>query len=229
MNNNGMNMNNMGNMNNMNNNNNNFNRGMNINNHMNMQNHGKPNQNNQMNNKQNNFNQNINPNNMNIQNNNNNNNNNLNMMNPNMGMIQGNNNNQMNHQMNHQMNNQMNNQMNDNNYKKNKMQNFKRKRHHPNLELSIISSVTQESQSIDKNETNLIKNIIQIEYSNSNKTHEFLSEIITEKIKRKLGGEWFIYICEQNQNISFSISTVSDSDFLIIKVGTSLFKIAKVK
>ena len=225
MNNNGMNMNNMGNMNNMNNNNNNFNRGMNINNHMNMQNHGKPNQNNQMNNKQNNFNQNINPNNMNIQNNNNNNNNNLNMMNPNMGMIQGNNNNQMNHQMNHQMNNQMN----DNNYKKNKMQNFKRKRHHPNLELSIISSVTQESQSIDKNETNLIKNIIQIEYSNSNKTHEFLSEIITEKIKRKLGGEWFIYICEQNQNISFSISTVSDSDFLIIKVGTSLFKIAKVK
>ena len=225
MNNNGMNMNNMGNMNNMNNNNNNFNRGMNINNHMNMQNHGKPNQNNQMNNKQNNFNQNINPNNMNIQNNNNNNNNNLNMMNPNMGMIQGKNNNQMNHQM----NNQMNNQMNDNNYKKNKMQNFKRKRHHPNLELSIISSVTQESQSIDKNETNLIKNIIQIEYSNSNKTHEFLSEIITEKIKRKLGGEWFIYICEQNQNISFSISTVSDSDFLIIKVGTSLFKIAKVK
>ena len=225
MNNNGMNMNNMGNMNNMNNNNNNFNRGMNINNHMNMQNHGKPNQNNQMNNKQNNFNQNINPNNMNIQNNNNNNNNNLNMMNPNMGMIQGKNNNQMNHQM----NNQMNNQMNDNNYKKNKMQNFKRKRHHPNLELSIISSVIQESQSIDKNETNLIKNIIQIEYSNSNKTHEFLSEIITEKIKRKLGGEWFIYICEQNQNISFSISTVSDSDFLIIKVGTSLFKIAKVK
>ena len=209
MNNNGINMNNMGNMNNMNNNNNNFNQGMNNNNNNNNFNPAMFNNHMNMQNHGN-------PNQNNQMNNKQNNNFNQNI-NPNNMNIQNNNN-----------NNNLN-MMNPNMGKKNKMQNFERKRHHPNLELSIISSVTQESQSIDKNETNLIKNIIQIEYSNSNKTHEFLSEIITEKIKRKLGGEWFIYICEQNQNISFSISTVSDSDFLIIKVGTSLFKIAKVK
>ena len=221
MNGNGMNnMNNMGNMNNMNNNNKNFNQAL-LNNQMNMLNHGKLYQNNQMNNNQNNFNQNINQNNMNMQNNDNN----LNMMNPNMGMIQGKMNNQKINKMN---NNQMNNQMNNNNYKKMKITNFKRKRHQPNLELSIASFIIQESQSIDKNEANLIKNIIQVSYSNTNK-NEYLSEIITERIRRKLGGEWFIYICEQSQNTSFSISTVSDSDFLIIKLGTSLFKIAKIK
>ena len=182
----------------------------------------------------------MNPNNKNMHNNNQNNNN-PDMMNQNMENINNfqNNNNFMNNQMNINNNNFMNNQINNNNnqmnyqmgnnYKKDKMMEFKRKRYHPNLELSIMSIIVQEPQSIDKNELNEIKRIIQIEYSNSNKIQGYLSDIITEKIKKKLGGEWFIFICDEKENIPFSISTISDSDFLILKLGSALFKIAKIK
>ena len=107
--------------------------------------------------------------------------------------------------------------------------NYQRTKHKPNLEGSIISACTQESQTIDKNETNSIKNIIQVAYSNSDNNPRFLSDIITEEIKNKLGGEWFVFICDTNQNISFSISTISETDYLTFKLGTSLFKIAKIK
>ena len=92
-----------------------------------------------------------------------------------------------------------------------------------------MCNVYQDSQSIDKNEVNSIKNVVQVAYSNFQGNHGFLSDIIIEGIKRKLGGEWFIFICEEGKDISFSVSTVSDTDFLILKLGKSIFKIAKVK
>ena len=69
------------------------------------------------------------------------------------------------------MNNPMMNQMdkNQNNINNINIQsmNYQRTRHKPNLEGSIISVCAQESQTIDKNETNTIKNIMQVSYSNS--------------------------------------------------------------
>ena len=127
-------------------------------------------------------------------------------------------------------------QDNQNNMKNNNMNNiniqsmnYQRTKHKPNLGGSIISVCAQESQTIDKNETNTIKNIIQVAYSNSENSQNFLSDLITQEIKQKLGGEWFVFICNANQNISLNISTISDTDYLIFKLGTSIFKIAKIK
>ena len=90
--------------------------------------------------------------------------------------------------------------------------------------------VNQDSQSIDKNEVNSIKNIIQLAYSNSQSYDGYyLSDIIIDGIKKKLGGEWFIFISDEAKDISFSVSTVSETDFLILKLGKSIFRIAKVK
>ena len=99
---------------------------------------------------------------------------------------------------------------------------------------SVLCIVKQESNSIDRNEVNEIKNIIQLRYSASlnnemeNKNF-YLSDLVCSDIKKKLQGEWFVFVSEDNQNIPFCISTVSESEFLILTIGKSSFKVAKIK
>ena len=139
--------------------------------------------------------------------------------------------------MNNMQNNNFGNNMNmnpmNNNNQNNNMNNkgFSRKKHTPQLDMSILCSIINEGQSIDKNEINAIKSIIQVNYSNFDNNQNYLSDTIVEEIKNKLGGEWFVFICEDNNqsNIYFNISTVSDTDFLELKLGRTLFKIAKIK
>ena len=99
------------------------------------------------------------------------------------------------------------------------------KRHFPNNEIKEDTTCTieQYSESIDNNETNLIKNIVQIFFSNFGRKREdkALSHSITKEIKKKLGGEWFVFVSNKNDNIKFNISSISESDYLIIV--TNLF------
>ena len=62
--------------------------------------------------------------------------------------------------------------------------NFKRTTYNPNLEGSIVCNCIQESQTIDKNETNTIKNIIQVCNSNSDNNPEYLTDTINKEIKK---------------------------------------------
>ena len=115
---------------------------------------------------------------------------------------------------------------------------FNNKVHIPVIDLnnpnpSCISSYTP---IIDKNESNTIKNIVEIFYTNYERYKDqqinekrTLSSMINSEIKQKLGGEWFVFVSKKNDKISFNLSTVSQSDFLIIDIGNSQFKIAKTK
>ena len=200
MNNNNNNM--MGNMNNM--KNNNQNAQMNFRNNQ-MNNNMMMNNQNMNNNNQNNFN---NGNNMINQNNFNNGNGNQNMMNQNNFNNQMGNNNNMNFQ-------------------------FERKKHKPNNNNeSVICIVNQESNSIDRNEVNEIKNIVQLRYSsfiNDDSEKNFLSDLVCHDIKKKLQGEWFVFVSDAGQRIPFSISTVSDSEFLDLIIGKTSFRVARIK
>ena len=186
------------------------------------------NQNNQMrfgnnyNNNQNNFNnQNNNNNNNQMMNNNNQNmnNNNQNMNNNNQNM---NNNNQNMNNYNQNMNNMDNN---------NQAKNFKRTIYKTKVgDMSVMCAVQQYSELIDKNEVNEIKNIIQINYTAIGHDQKIiLSDIISNQLKQKLQGEWFVFVSDVGKNVDFSISTVSKSGFLIIRIGNSQFIIAKIR
>ncbi len=224
MNNNNMNNQNMMNNMNMQNNNNNFNKNM-MNNPMVMGNNNNMNMNGQNNNNQNMMNNNFNNNmmgqnqmGMNMNMNNNQNMNNMNNMNNNQNMSN----------MNNMNNNKQN--MNNMNNNINQSMNFQRKVHRPQSNESVLCIVQQESSVIDKNETNEIKNIVQVYYSSSlAQNNIILSDYISEEIKKKLNGEWFVFVSDDKNNIDFSISTNSESDFLKIKIGSSLFTIAKIK
>ena len=106
------------------------------------------------------------------------------------------------------------------------------KKHIPNNEINenTTCKVEQYSESIDNNETNLIKNIVQIFFANfgRNRENKTLSHSITKEIKNKLGGEWFVFVSNKNDNIHFNISSISNSDYLIIVINQSQFKIAKM-
>lgn len=104
------------------------------------------------------------------------------------------------------------------------------KKHIPKLADSYLCSVRRTSEAIDINETNSIINIVQLNYSTYSKDNKkTLSTLISENIKNKLGGEWFIFVSKKNDKISLNFTTVSESDFLIIDIGKSQFKIAKTK
>ena len=92
--------------------------------------------------------------------------------------------------------------------------------------------IEKETDIIDANETNLIKSIVQYVYTNFNKNKENkkLSFILSEKIKRRLGGEWFVFISNINQDIPFNIYPLTEEDYLIIKIEKKCkIKIAKLK
>ena len=120
--------------------------------------------------------------------------------------------------------------INKNNNDKQKENKFIPKKHKPNLQDSIICNIIKITESIDSNETNVIKSIVELLYSTySNNNKKTLSTIISENIKNKLGGEWFVFISKKNSKISLNFTTVSESDFLVINIGQSLLKIAKTK
>ena len=147
-----------------------------------------------------------------IQNANNYNNNNMNIFNPNYQILN------------------MNNQNNINNYYNNNIiMNFQRKSHKPEKDASIICLIEKEPSTIDKNEINIIKNIIQIQYTSYFQKKKILSDSIAEEIKKKLQGEWFVFASNAEDNLYFRISTVDKNNFLIIKIGNSRFHIARIK
>ena len=148
-----------------------------------------------------------------------------NQFNNNFGNNNFNNNNANNINNNPQMNPQ-NNQIQINNNK------FERKHYQPKEKGSIVSSIQQNSNLIDKNETNEINSIVQQVYSyklNQDKSKEFMSDLICQKIKHKIQGDWFVLVSDVGKNIPLSFSTVSKSDFLIIILGNTKFQIAKLK
>ena len=108
--------------------------------------------------------------------------------------------------------------------------NYQRNHYNPKEEGSIMSVIEKSTNLIDKNETNEINTIVQQIYSlflsNKNPT-EYISDVITTKIKHKIHGEWFVLV--SNKDIPFSFSTISESDILVIKIGKTRFFIAKIK
>ena len=67
-------------------------------------------------------------------------------------------------------------------------------------------------------------------YTSSFNEDKILSDSICEGIKSKLQGEWFVFVSDANQkNLNFNISTVSQNDLLIIRLGQTRFQIAKIK
>ena len=201
-------------------NNNNFNNNNNQNNDMNNNYNQNKNYNNYMNN---NANKQINKNSQNHQNNNRN-------------QYNKNNNNDMNQNQNNQINkNENNNNENNNKHDNdNKKQNnneikLKERRYKPDLCSSYLCSISNYSSIIDRNESNIIKNLVEHSYVTSAKSEDkSLSSIINEIIKEKLGGKWFVFVNKINRPISFNISFISDSDLLIMKIGNSEFSIAKL-
>ena len=177
-------------------------------------------------------------------NNYNNNNNNQNIY------MQNNYNNQINNKYQYDQNNNKDNNQNNYNYEqsnpseKNNKQNinnnqndiknkvnkviFKEKRHKPELGSSFLCSIIKYSNIIDRNESNIIKSIVEKSYVTLiDFEKQSLSSIINNKIKEKLGGKWFVFVNKIDQPISFNISFISE-DLLIMKIGGSVFKIAKL-
>ena len=117
---------------------------------------------------------------------------------------------------------------------KNQEIDYKSRKHIPNTSKKDTFNciIEKETDIIDANETNLIKSIVQYVYTNFNKNKENkkLSFILSEKIKRRLGGEWFIFISNYNQDIPFNIYPLTEEDYLIIKIKEKCkIKIAKLK
>ena len=204
----------------------------------NFQNNINNNINNNMNNNMNgnNFNQGVNNLNQNNQFNNQNQHNQMNFnIQINIGQININQNMKMNEQGNIIQNNQNNfnqNGNNSNNIEQNLNNNFNLGMHHPVIDKSqsLLCIISHRTPTIDNNETNTIKSIIQLFYSNYNENeNNKLSLIISREIKRKLGGEWFVFVYNKNKKIYFNISSVSESDFLVMEIKDSEFKIAKMK
>ena len=113
---------------------------------------------------------------------------------------------------------------------------FHHKVHKPDTNNLNYSSITSETDAIDKNEINTIKNIVEINYTTFERNRDkqisdkkTLSSLINSEIKKNLGGEWFVFVSKKDDKISFNLSTVSSTDFVTIEIGNSLFKIARTK
>ena len=110
--------------------------------------------------------------------------------------------------------------------------NYQRKHYKTTEEDRIFSTIENISSIIDKNEVSEINTIVQqiyVSFLSSNNQTEFISDVISKKIKHKLHGEWFVLVSESNKNIPFNFSTISESDILTIKIGKTKFYIAKIK
>jgi len=110
------------------------------------------------------------------------------------------------------------------------------KSHKPNLLGSCLCSISHYSPVIDRNESNKIKNIVQIYYTTFGRNEDeeqnekkSLSSLISSQIKNELGGEWFVFVSKKHDELYFNISSVNESDILVIDIGQSIFRIAKTK
>ena len=105
------------------------------------------------------------------------------------------------------------------------------------LDQTITCSVTRKPQGVDNNELNIIRHIIELNYTCFNKARkETISELISEEIKKNLGGEWFVIAYNEaynhNENkklLPFVISSVEESDMIKFEIGESVFQIARIK
>ena len=150
--------------------------------------------------------------------------------------MNNNNNNQINQMSNLNQNNQFNNNNNNENQiniqLQNNEMNFKRNHYEVKANESIKPEISQNSNLIDKNEVNEINNIVQQVYSKAisdNNQVQYMSDMICDKIKHKIQGEWFVLISDKDKDIPLSFSTVSETDFLIIILGNTKFQIVKIK
>ena len=109
--------------------------------------------------------------------------------------------------------------------KSNDNKNFKRKIHKPNFDGSIIAKINQIG-SINRNEANQILYIIETSQPKGNSN--LLTNTISSQLKKQFKGEWFVLVSDINQNLVLNISTLNENDYLIIQMGKSLFKIAKL-
>lgn len=183
--------------------------------------------NNQSNFFQNNYNQNIN-----FQNNcyQNYPNNNYNQININNQIGQMNPNNQMNFQNCKQMDQNQKAYINSSNNNQNK--NYTRNIYPIKIQNNTNCTIEKVSEYIDRNETNAIKNIIQLNLCNYKYLVDkniSLSDSISDNIKRKLGGEWFVFVFNKNKSISLNLSSITENDFLIFNIGNERIKIARIK
>ena len=199
-----------------------------MNNLQNMQSALNQGNNNQSNFFQNNYNQNMNFQFNGYQNYQNNNFNQNNINNQNMQMYS---NNQMNYQNNNQMN-QYQKQSYNNNISLNNQNKNNKSKIYPLKIHNYICSIEKESKFIDRNETNAIKNIIQLNLCNYKYLVDkniSLSDSIADNIKRKLSGEWFVFVLNKNKSISLNLSSITENDFLIFNIGNENIKIARIK
>ena len=98
------------------------------------------------------------------------------------------------------------------------------------IDETIYFKEESKNQIVDRNEMNIIRNIIEILYSSCNDQSSYiLSELICNEIKKKLGGEWFVLAQGQNDKLSFNISSVSNTNIIKIKIGESRIQIGKLK
>ena len=167
--------------------------------------------------------------------------------NPNMGFnnMGQNNQNMMNNQMMNQNMNQNNQGVNNSNPVNNmqnnpqanmlnqpQTSNYTRTHYNIGEESSIRPIIQQNSNLIDRNELNEINNIVQQVYSykaTNKQDNQFLSDLISKKIKHKIHGEWFVFISDKGQKIPFGFSSVSQTDYLIMTLGKTQFQIVKLK
>ena len=115
-----------------------------------------------------------------------------------------------------------------NNNNNNSNSNHQIKKHKPEINENCVFSIEKMSKLIDKNETNKIKTILESNYDLFESGH-YLSDVFSAKIKKRLSGEWFVFVSNKKDNISLIISALSEDDFLIICFGNTKFQIARIK
>ena len=117
---------------------------------------------------------------------------------------------------------------NNNNNNNNSNSNHQIKKHKPEINENCVFSIEKMSKSIDKNETNKIKTILESNYDLL-ESGQYLSDVFSAKIKKRLPGEWFVFVSNKKDNISLNISALSEDDYLIICLGNTKFQIARIK
>lgn len=106
---------------------------------------------------------------------------------------------------------------------------FKDKMYIPSLKGSFLCTVVRDSSIIDSNESNIIQSIIQLNYTNfKKKEKQSLSSKVSDAIQKKLGGRWFVLVSNVKQQLFYNITTISNSDFLVLKFGSTKFNVAKI-
>ena len=145
------------------------------------------------------------------------------------------NNNQMNQNNNNFQGNKNNNNNNNmqNNQNQNVNNNFIRNHYQPGEQGSIMATITQNSNLIDKNEINEINNIVQQVYSykvTQKEGNEYMSDIICSKIKHKIHGDWFVFISDANNNINklYSLFLINNKIIYFNKMFFLFFNYNKI-